>query len=227
MSASKTVVFGIETRRAEKWRLFQICTANSTYHLEVQDAQPGETRRCAVLTCVKPESRAGQSFEDSAPRAGKDSLFAVTPLDWIGRCLEVGTVRTSDITSVEFLSLADAPSTRRAPPRRTTSGVGNETMVFRPSSPPADTPRADPHRTDERRTEPRRTDERREGETRQWAPFPLGFVEMAEVAAALLNGVAHQRNLRQALLAHPLAKKRLAIALDACRAMLESMERGD
>lgn len=222
MSASNTVVFGIETRRAEKWRLFQICTANSTYHLEVQDPQPGESRRCAVLTCVKPESRSGQVFEDSSPRAGKDSLFAVTPLDWIGRCLEVGTVRTSEITSVEFLSLADAPSTRRAAPRRTTSGVGNETMVFGPSSPRADTPRAEPRRTDERRT-----DERREGETRQWAPFPLGFVEMAEVAAALLNGVAHQRNLRQALLAHPLAKKRLAIALDACRAMLESMERGD
>ena len=213
MAATNTMVFGANSRRSEKWRLFQICTANTTYHLEVQEPRDGDVRRCAVLTCLSQGPRLGQTFEDSSPRAGGQSLFSMTPLDWIGRSLEVGTVRTSEIISVEFLSMRDAPASSRTAPTSGRGSADNQTMVFRVA--PGAEPQG-PHA------------ERRQGqEPRQWSPFPLGAVEMAEVASALLNAVAHQGDVARALASQPLAKKRLAMALEACRVMLQTIERAD
>ncbi|MBM4777536.1 MAG: hypothetical protein GQE15_07505 [Archangiaceae bacterium] len=206
MNRSNTMVFGSNARRSEKWRLFQICTANTTYHLEVQDPRDDDSRRCAVLTCLSPGSRLGQTFEDSSPRAGGKSLFGLTPLDWIGKQLEVGTVRTSEIVSVEFLSMADAPVSRKTSP---VPGSSNATMTFgaAPSSAPA----------------PRQEREA----PRSWSAFPLGAVEMAEVAAALLNAVAHQGDVEAAVASQPLLKKRLSMALETCRLMLQTIDRAD
>ncbi len=206
MNRSNTMVFGANARRTEKWRLFQICTANTTYRLEVQDPQENDLRRCAVLTCLSPGERMGQTFEDSSPRAGGKSLFSLTPLDWMGKQLEVGTVRTSEIVSVEFLSLADAPVSRRS----TTAPGANATMSFGTAPAPV------------AKQEPRQSEA-----PRSWSPFPLGAVEMAEVAAALLNAVAHQGDVARVLASQPLAKKRLSMALETCRLMLQTIDRAD
>jgi|JI10StandDraft_1071094.scaffolds.fasta_scaffold21881_3 hypothetical protein len=206
MNRSNTMVFGTNARRSEKWRLFQICTANTTYRLEVQDPQENDLRRCAVLTCLSPGERMGQTFEDSSPRAGGKSLFSLTPLDWMGKQLEVGTVRTSEIVSVEFLSMADAPVSRREQP----GSNSNQTMTFGTAPAPVT------------KQEPRQSEA-----PRSWSPFPLGAVEMAEVAAALLNAVAHQGDVARALASQPLAKKRLSMALETCRLMLQTIDRAD
>jgi len=195
-------------RRSEKWCLFQVCTANSTYHLEVQDPQEGGARRCAVLTCVAPSSRAGQVFEDSSPRAGQQSLYALTPLDWIGKSLEVGTARTSEVVSVEFLAANDAPTAARR--SQTQVGSAPTTTVF-PS-------------TDTASRSPAERNEASRQEAPGWSAFPVSHVEMAEVAASLLNTICHRRDLLKALKAYPLPRKRLGLALDACRVLLESME---
>lgn len=193
----QTMVFGANVRRSEKWRLYQVRTANSTYELEVQSPTPGETRRCCVLTCVAPASRAGQSFEDSSPRAGDESLFVVSPLDWIGRTLTVGTARTSEVQSVEFVSASDAPAPRR-------SARGPETVVFdKPaaaSSPSAKAP---------------------EEERSTWAPFPLGYVQMAEAAASLLQILENRRDVQERLRGELLLRRRFEHALGTARLMLE------
>lgn len=62
---------------------------------------------------------------------------------------------------------------------------------------------------------------------RAWSPFPLGAVEMAEVAAALLNAVAHQGDVEKAVASQPLVKKRLSMALETCRLMLQTIDRAD
>lgn len=113
--SSHTMVFGIEARRSEKWRVYRIRTENSAYELEVQAAQANGERRCAVLTCVEPAERAGEAFEDSNPMIGGRSLFDASPMDWMGERLEVGTARTSEIRSVDFIEVA---SERRAPRRQ-------------------------------------------------------------------------------------------------------------
>jgi hypothetical protein len=197
-----TQVFGATMRRSEKWRLYQVRTANSTYELEVQSASPDDARRCAVLTCVAPESRAGQSFEDSAPRAGEQSLYAVSALDWIGKCLTVGTARTSEVQSVEFISASDAPSSvTRASRPRAQSG-SNQTLVFQSSRAKAEEPPP-------------------------WAPFPLGHVEMAEACASLLRALCHRHDLDAALSNHPAHRRRLELALAQCRVLLESLPERD
>lgn len=123
----RTMVFGAETRQPERWRVYRICTANSTWNLEVETEQ-GKARRCAVLTCVAPPERAGRAFEDSAPSADEVSLFSLSPAEWIGKCLVVGTARTSQVQSVEFIGadevrasiakLQRAPGAVEASPRQ-------------------------------------------------------------------------------------------------------------
>jgi len=121
---TQTVVFGAEARRSEMWRVYRIRTANSTYELEVQTEVAPGVRRCAVMTCVEPVSRAGQSFEDSSPLLGNESLYAVNPLDWIGRVARIGTACTSEIQSVDFIRSGatrtvrpQAPAPQQAPVR--------------------------------------------------------------------------------------------------------------
>lgn len=199
---SQTMVFGTTLRRSEKWRVYQVRTANSTYELEVQSPSPGEARRCCVLTCVSPSSRAGQSFEDSSPRAGEESLYAVSPLDWIGRCLSVGTARTSEVQSVEFVSVADAPAPRR-------NGRSSDTTVFgQPSSAPAPASGSAKPASEE---------------PLHWAPFPLGYVQMAEAAASLLQLLNNRQDVHARLRGDLLLQRRFEHALGTVRLMLEGL----
>jgi hypothetical protein len=201
---TQTMVFGTTMRRSEKWRRYQLRTANSTYELEVQSPTPSETRRCCVLTCVSPANRAGQTFEDSSPRAGDASLYAVSPLEWMGQCLTVGTARTSEVQSVEFMSESDGPT-----PRRT--GNGSQSLVF--GQPASNSPAAV--------ASPKPKAE----EPLQWAPFPLGYVQMAEAAASLLQVLNNRVDVQNQLRAEPLLRRRLEHALSTCRLMLEVLDR--
>jgi len=98
------------------WRVYRIRTANSTYELEVQTEVAPGVRRCAVMTCVEPVSRSGQVFEDSSPLLGNESLYAVNPLDWIGRVLRLGTASTSEIQSVDFVRSSSMRTVRPVVP---------------------------------------------------------------------------------------------------------------
>lgn len=195
--SSHTMVFGANTRRSTSWRLYRIRTANSLYDLEVQGESAGG-RRCVVLTCFEPKDRAGVSFEDSAPLLDAVSLFTLSPLEWMGKCLSVGTARTSPLQSVDFIAAADAPVKR--PSRTTTFGAQ------------ASAPLAEPKQ--ETRTAPN-----------PWSPFPLGAVEMAEVAASLLKCVTHQQGATAAVGRDEHLNQRLRLALAECRLMLEALHR--
>lgn len=188
---TSTMVFGSVSRRSEKWRVYRIRTANSTYELEVQSEAAPHARRCAVLTCVEPKARAGATFEDSMPLIGGAPLYDASPLEWIGRTLAVGTARTSEIQAVDFVATTSGPT-------RTTA----HTTVGPPPSPP---PREEPQR--------------------QWAPFPLGQIEMVEAAASVLKAVCHQHHLPSAIQHDAHLVKRLKLALAECGLMLEAMER--
>lgn len=98
------------------WRVYRIRTANSAYELEVQGGGPEGGRRCAVMTCVEPVSRAGETFEDSSPQLDARSLFELSPLEWIGRRLSLGTACTSEIQSVDFVKQSSTRSLPRRPP---------------------------------------------------------------------------------------------------------------
>ncbi|MDP2275489.1 MAG: hypothetical protein Q8N23_16165 [Archangium sp.] len=65
----------------------------------------------------------------------------------------------------------------------------------------------------------------REEPQRQWAPFPLGQIEMVEAAASVLKAVCHQHHLPSAIQHDAHLVKRLKLALAECGLMLEAMER--
>jgi len=183
--SSETMVFGATLRRSEKWRVYRIRTANSEYELEVQAARANGERRCTVLTRVAPKDRAGETFEDTNPQADRESLYDLSPMDWIGKRLSVGTATTSEVQAVDFVKLATERS---------------NTRTYAPSP---------------ERTQP----------AQHWAPFPLGYVEMTEAAAAVLNAVCHRHDLRTATEDDPLLRQRLRMALAQCQLMLDAIER--
>jgi hypothetical protein len=200
---SQTMVFGASTRRTESWRVYQIRTANSLYELEVQEA--GAPRRCAVLTKLGPSGEALQTFEDSQPRLGDRCLYDVSPLDWMGQALAVGTACTSPVQSVEFVK----ETSFRAP-------RGSATLVF--SSPPSQ-PVAAPAPRSEAPAPARAA----EPAPPPWAPFPLGCVEMLEAAASVMGAVCHRHDLEAALARDPKLARRYRLALAQCGVMLETL----
>lgn len=196
---SQTTVFGAPTRRTEAWRVYQVRTANSLYELEVQEA--GGARRCVVLTKLGADGAVLQTFEDSQPRLGDRCLYDVSPLDWMGQSLAVGTAVTSTIQSVEFLKQTTGRTQR-----------GPATMVFTNAPAPVTVaPRASkPAPVAEPAPPP-------------WAPFPLGCVEMLEAAASVLGAVCHRHDLSDALAKDPKLARRYQLALAQCGVLLETL----
>lgn len=201
---SETVVFGAPTRRSEAWRVYQIRTANSLYELEVQEADG--PRRCTVLTKLDEKGAALQTFEDSQPRIGEKCLYDVSPLDWMGRTLAVGTACTSAVQSVDFIR--NSPSrTLRVP--AATGPARPATMVFGSE--------------DSRSMSAPRRQEPVAEKPPAWSPFPLGSVEMVEAAANVLGAVCHRQDLLEALKGNTLLAKRYKLALAQCGVLLETL----
>ncbi|MBL8919835.1 MAG: hypothetical protein JNJ54_13285 [Myxococcaceae bacterium] len=200
MTRSQTMVFGAPTRRTEAWRVYRIRTANSEYELEVQE--PGGARRCTVLTKLAGEA-AVQSFEDSQPRVGERCLYDVSPLEWMGQPLAVGTACTTPIQSVDFVRHAPLRTQRAA-------ATPKNTLVF--SEAPA------------RASRPAPAPDTAAPAPKSWAPFPLGCVEMLEAAASVLGAVCHQPSLASALEGDPRLAKRYRLALAQCGVLLETLD---
>jgi len=193
---SETMVFGASTRRAEAWRVYQLRTANSVYELEVQVGDG--PRRCTVLTKLGANGEGLQSFEDSQPRLGERCLYDVSPLEWMGQSLSVGTACTSRIQAVDFVKEA---AQRRAP---------TTTMVFAPSSSTG-------------RSSPAAKASSASSAPPSWAPFPMGCVEMLEAAGSVLGAVCHRHDLPAALARDPKLAKRFRLALAQCGVLVETL----
>jgi hypothetical protein len=200
---SETMVFGAPTRRTEAWRVYQIRTANSLYELEVQNA--GGPRRCVVLTKLSAGGEALQTFEDSQPRLGEKCLYDVSPLEWMGASLSVGTATTSPIQSVDFLKEAPLRAQRKS-----------STTVF--GGPPPNVTQAPPPQREQRPPQQATT------APPPWAPFPLGCIEMVEAAAGVLGAVCHRHDLPEALARDPKLAKRFRLALAQCGVLLETLD---
>lgn len=198
---SQTMVFGAPTRRSDAWRVYQIRTANSLYELEVQEGDG--PRRCTVLTKLDEKGAVLQTFEDSQPRIGEKCLYDVSPLDWMGQTLAVGTACTSAVQSVDFI--------RNSPSRTLRMPAGSSrpaTMVFGDSRSNTSAPK------------------RQESVAEKppaWSPFPLGSVEMVEAAANVLGAVCHRHDLLAALEGNTLLGKRYKLALAQCGVLLETL----
>lgn len=201
MTRSETMVFGAPTRRTEAWRVYRIRTANSEYELEVQE--PGAGRRCTVLTKLAGEA-AVQSFEDSQPRVGERCLYEVSPLEWMGQPLAVGTACTTPIQSVDFV---------RHAPLRTQRAPSSATMAFPPGASRA------PHPTPAHAAPTAASS----ATPQSWSAFPLGCVEMLEAAASVLGAVCHRPDLAAALEGNPRLSKRYRLALAQCGVLLETL----
>lgn len=196
-----TMVSSPALRSSERWRVYRLATENSVYELEVQAESSGRGRRCVVLTCVKPEARAGENYEDSSPELDERSLFEFSPMDWIGKCLTVGTASTSRIQSVDFVNSVAAPSAL--------ARIQSQKL----SQSEKKAPRAAPR---EEQPAPQRPG---------WSPFPEGYVEMAEAAANVLRNVCHRYELFAAIEGNAQLEHRMKVALAECRLMLDALLR--
>jgi hypothetical protein len=96
MIEERRIIF---TASGTGWVVYRVHTASSRYSLGVFGGS-GERRRCAVLRGWSHGTQV--NAEDSAPLIGEKSLFELSPSEWIGQRLRIGTTNTSPVQSVEL-----------------------------------------------------------------------------------------------------------------------------
>lgn len=183
------------------WIVYRVRTASSEYHLGVFSGGWGK-RACAVL---RGRSRGGMGeaidVQDSAPLVGGESLFSVSTDSWVGRALEIGTVTTSPIQSVE-----------EERDRSVVTAITTRTSLARTDAATAASPRTSV-----------RAARREEKESSTWAPYPEDHVEYVELASRLLRAAYQKRGLLTDLAAHPQLCERFELALSECFLMLKGI----
>jgi hypothetical protein len=92
----RNTVFGILLR--SKTKSFRVVTQSSVYVLQLHEEG---ARRFVVMRGEKGTAREHVMVRDSDPRVGEYSLFDLEPQEWVGQCLEIATMTTSEVKSVE------------------------------------------------------------------------------------------------------------------------------
>lgn len=179
---SSTVIASV---RGLEWRLFRIRTESSSYELAMRSSDSD-----SPVAVLRGASRGlgNLDLRDSNPTIGGRSLFEVPPCAWPGNRLEVSSVTTSPVVSVdEVVDRAEV-----------TAVMGT---VMRPSR------REGEGRHDGRTTD----DERNRGEEQK--PYPENIVEGIEASASLLRHASNSSRLARALQAEPRLLQRFRAAL--------------
>src|SRR5437879_549824 len=91
---NKTMFGDLRQQAAE---VFRVQTAASIYYVAFH--REG-ARRYVVVRGASGTDRENVVIRDSDPRIGEHSMFELPQAEWIGRVMEVATMRTSPITSV-------------------------------------------------------------------------------------------------------------------------------
>ncbi|MEZ4361065.1 MAG: hypothetical protein R3B48_12850 [Kofleriaceae bacterium] len=89
-------IFGDLRSRAAK--VYRVTTHGSTYLLAIHERRG---HKYAVVRGAPGGDREHVNVRDGDPRVGESSLFDVPPEQWVGQTLELATMTTSEIVSVE------------------------------------------------------------------------------------------------------------------------------
>jgi hypothetical protein len=91
----RTTIFGF---RWGATKAFRVVTQSSVYILSIhEDGQ----RRYAFIRGEAGTDREHVMGRDSDPRVGEYSLFDLEPQEWVGKCLEIAAMTTSEVQEVE------------------------------------------------------------------------------------------------------------------------------
>jgi hypothetical protein len=90
----KTVFFDHHEKAAEVYR---VQTETSIYYVSFHEERG---RKYVVVRGAPGTDREHVVVRDSDPRVGEHSMFELPPGDWIGKAMDVASMRTSPITSV-------------------------------------------------------------------------------------------------------------------------------
>jgi len=188
MSEDRTIIFAVT---GAGWVVYRVQTASSRYTLGVFGGS-GDRRRCAVLRGWSHGAHI--NAEDSAPLIGDKSLFEVSPSEWIGQRLRIGTTNTSSVQSVE---LEDDPTvvssiTSLAP------AVSSSRQLVQPTA-------------------------ESERPKRQRPAYPADMVEYAETAASLLRAVYAKEELARDLRGQGDMERRFKVAVGECFLVLKAL----
>lgn len=188
MDEDRTIIFSAS---GAGWVVYRVQTASSRYSLGIF-AGSGERRRCAVLRGWSHGAHI--NAEDSAPLIGERSLFELSPSEWIGQRLRIGTTNTSPVQSVE---LEDDPT------------VVTSITSFAPAV------------TSSRQLAPASAESERP--RRQRSAYPADMVEYAETAASLLRAVYSKEGLADDLRGQADLERRFKVAVGECFLVLKAL----
>ncbi|MBV8763126.1 MAG: hypothetical protein JO257_37920 [Deltaproteobacteria bacterium] len=203
--------------RAQAIHVYRVQTESSVYHLAIHEEHGKKT---CIVRGQAGSDRENVVIRDSDPRIGDRSLFDVPPVEWVGKILEVATMRTSPITFVHregdplppeanMKTRVNAPDGLGANPR-IVPVPARGTSVGNPRPAPTDlarqlvTGQADPQ---------------------QAAPYPLRHVLYAEDVVTRLRSIHRRDRLWHDLSTDPKLQDRLMRALDGAEQLLADIKK--
>lgn len=221
--------------RVDASKTFRLVTQGSVYILSIHEKRG---RQHVILRGEQGGERENVVVRDSDPRLGEYSLFDLEPQEWVGHCLEVATLTTSEIKEVEIephqirairpadlqqARLVVVPQGLQEHPRISpvgSKGTSPGAVVARAASEAREAEDQSDAYPESPRPIPRRSpvpapppDPRLQ--------YPLNQVLNAEHAAMMLRAITSHPNLFDDLLRDPSLRKRMRDALDNCGALVK------
>jgi hypothetical protein len=201
--------------RALAVTVYRVQTESSIYHVAFHEERG---RKYVVVRGQAGTDREHVVVRDSDPRIGDDSLFEVAPDDWVGKPLEIATMRTSNVVSVyrEGDPLPPPPHHQFKAPAP--GGMG-------------DTPRIVPvgaRGTHVGSSQPAQHDLARQlvtGQADQAPPYPLRHVVYAEDVVTRLRSIHRRDRLWHDLSHDRELRERLSRALDQATELLDEIKK--
>jgi hypothetical protein len=194
MADMTKTVFG-DLRKAAT-QVIRVRTSASTYHVAFHEERG---RRYVIVRGLEGSDRENVVVRDSDPRIDDESMFDVPIEQWVGKTMEVATMRTSPIASAEREDSIDAAVERARmridPPEgldshpRIMQGLARGTNMGKPEPAPV---REVGVARDRGRELARQVVT---GEANTPVPYPLRHVQYAENVASLLRSIHRRERL--------------------------------
>jgi len=200
--------------RVSAVNVYRVQTESSVYHIAFHEERG---RKYVVVRGQQGTDREHVVVRDSDPRIGDQSLFDVLPAEWVGKPLEIATMRTSAVVSVyregdpppviNEKFKAPAPAGLGDSPRIVPVGARG-THVGSSQGAPHDLAR-----------------QLVTGQADQQAPYPLRHVLYAEDVVTRLRSIHRRERLWHDISHDRELRERLTRALDQATQLLDELKK--
>jgi hypothetical protein len=211
--------------RAAAVRTYRVQTESSVYLVSIHEERG---RRYAVVRGEPGTEREHVVIRDSEPRIGEDSLFEIPHTEWVGKSLDIATMRTSPITAVSeqggVAAFSERP-VRLAPPPGMSDNPRIMPLQSRGTAVGDAAREAAARDAGASREVARNVVIAAPADQAAAVPYPARHVRYAEDVTAFLRSIHRRERIFEDVANNPELRNRLHNALDAAATLLAEIRK--